>query len=343
MKLYKVLPLLVIILASCSNNSSSNSSGSTTTPAYAYITDGNDLKVIDVASPTAPTFVSSVGINTSYFVSVSPNMAYVAQYDALEPYLSLVDISNPTSPNVSLTVPKDNNLAFSLLSDMYQVNGVAYLTDLYRGVHVVDVANSNFISQANLGEDAMSLTAIQNELFVIDQRWGIHSEDISAAGTPVLTGIYNLNDVDTASYGDAPFGQYHSWVETDGTYLYVANTIDKKIKRFDAATLNLIDEVSIEGYPTAFAIHNSAIYVTTKASVNAPLQTSFDGVRMYDLATLTLSDIKPLNRTSGVALNGDYAYVTDADGLHIYEISSGSFVLQSSLATGFGNFIALGQ
>jgi hypothetical protein len=316
------LVALSLLAFSCSNNSSSNASGSTTTPQYAYITDGTDLKIIDIATPTAPVFVSSIAVNTSYFVSVSPDVAYVAQYDAIEPYLSLIDISNPTIPNVSVEIQKDNTLAFSLISDMFMINNVAYLTDFYRGLHVVDVANFNFSSQVNLGGDAMSLTKVQNELFVIDQANGLYAYDITTPGTPVTTGVANNTDVDTSSYADTPIGQYHTWVETDGTFIFVANTNDKKIKQFDAATLTLVNEVSIEGYPTAFALHNGVAFVTMKPSLNAPLQTSYDGVRMYDLSTLSLYDITALNRTSGIALNGDYAYVTDADGLHIYDISN---------------------
>jgi len=349
MKIYtkslKFLTLTVVLTLffSCSDNSSSDPSGSTITPQYAYITDGNELKIIDVATPTSPLFVSGVTVNTSYFVSVSPNIAYVAQYDATAPYLSLIDISNASNPTVSLTVPKDNSLAFSLLSDMYTVNNVGYLTDVYRGLHVIDVANNNFSSQVNLGGDAMSLTKVQNELFVIDQANGLHSYDVTTPGSPVPTGTLNNTDIDTASYSDSPFGQYHSWVETDGASLFVANTIDKKIKQFDATTLTLVNEVSLEGYPTAFAIHNGHAFITMKASSYAPLQNSFDGVRMYDLATLTLVDMKPLSKTSGIALHNNHAYVTDGDGLHIYDVSGNNFALQSTLAAGFGNFIALGQ
>lgn len=338
-----VLIAIVLLAFSCSDNSSSSASGSTTTPEYAYITDGTDLKIIDVTTPSALTLINSIAVNTSYFVSVSPNVAYVAQYDATEPYLSLIDISNVAAPSVQSEIQKDNTLAFSLLSDMYTVNNVAYLTDFYRGLHVVDVANFNFSSQVNLGGDAMSLTKVQNELFIIDQSSGLHSYDVSTPGTPVATGLTNNLDIDTSSYSDTPIGQYHSWVETDGTSLFVANTIDKKIKQFDAATLMLMNEVSIEGYPTAFAIHNGHAYVTMKASVNAPLQNSSDSVRMYDLATLSLQDMQMLSTASGVALHGNYAYVTDGDGLHIYDISANDFVLEASLAIGFGNFIALGE
>lgn len=344
-RIIKSIYLIAIVLFafSCSDNSSSSSSGSTTTPQYAYITDGADLKIIDVAIPTSPVLVNTIAINTSYFVSVSPNVAYVAQYDALEPYISLVDISNPVTASIASTIPKDNTLAFSLLSDMFTVNGVGYLTDFYKGLHVVDLVNLNFSSQVNLGGDAMSLTKVQDELFVIDQTSGLHAYDVTVPGSPTVTGNVNNTDIDIASYGDTPFGQYHSWVETDGTFLFVANTNDKKIKKFDAATLTLISEVSIGGYPTAFAIDNGTAYVTMKASVNAPLQTSYDGIRMYDLATLSLIDTKPLSNTSGIALNGNYAYVTDSNGLHIYDVSTNSFVIQSTFLSGFGNFIALGQ
>jgi hypothetical protein len=345
MKNYKFLTILCLsIIFSCSENSSSDSGGSSSlTPNYAYVTSNNSLKIIDITNVNNLTMSSSISLSTPYYVSVSPNVAYVAQYDATAPYISLINISNPLSPTLATAIPKDNTLAFSFLSDMYTIQGVGYLTDLFRGVHVIDLINSNFSSQVNQGSDAMSITKIMNTLFVIDQANGLHSIDISNPSNLTLTGVSNTTDIDIASYPDAPYGNYHSWVENDGTYIYVANIFDKKIKKFDANTLTLLNDVSIEGYTTAFAIKNGIGYVTTKASANAPLQTSFDGIKMIDLNTMSILDAKPLNGASGVALNDDSAYITDTNGLHVYDVSSGSLILQSTLATGNGNYIALGE
>lgn len=330
---------IMLLAVQCADNSSSDSGGSTLTPQYAYITDGDDLKIIDVANPVAPTFVSNIAMNTSYFVSVSPNQANVAHYDAIEPYLSIVNIQNANSLS-SFALPKGSVNSFSLISDIYSIQGTAYFTDFYRGLNVVDPTNNSLFT--NMGSDAMSVTGIGNYLYLIDQANGLSKYDISTPSTPTYTNINNNTDVDTSSYPDINFGQFHSWIENDGTYIYVANIIDKKLKKFDATNLTLISEVSFEGYATAFAISNGYAYITTKAG-NAPLQTSFDGISMFDLSTMTFTNFKSLNRTSGVAINGNYCYVTDADGLHIYNISSGVLVLESTLATGYGNFIALGE
>jgi len=337
------LGLLTFLFISCTDSSSSDPDGSDGTALYAYITDGTDFKVIDIATPNAPAFLGSTPMPTGYFVSVSPDIAYVAQYDATAPYVNFVNISTPNNPNSSASIAKNNTLAFSLLSDMYTLQDISYLTDTYRGIHVVDIAGTNFTSQLNMGGDAMSVTKINNTLFVIDQTNGLHSYDVTSPGTPVATTVSNTTDVDTASYPDAPFGQHHSWVENDGTYIYVANSIDKKLKKFDATTLVLIDEYNYEGYATALAIKNGFAFITCKNSANAPLQNGFDGIRMIELSTMTMADFKVLSRTSGVALQGDYAYVTDADGLHVYNISSGDLTNTATLATGFGNFIALGE
>jgi len=329
----------MFLFVQCADNSSSDSGGSTLTPQYAYITDGDDLKIIDVANPTSPTFVNSIAMNTSYFVSVSPGQANIAHYDAIEPYLSIVNIQNVNSLS-SFALPKNSANNFSLLSDIYSIQGTAYFSDLYRGLNVVDPTNNSLFT--NLGSDAMSVTGIGNKLYLIDQANGLSKYDISSPNSPSYTNVNNNTDVDTASYPDANFGQFHSWVENDGTYIYVANIIDKKLKKFDPVNLNLISEVSFEGYATAFAISNGFAYITTKAG-NSPLQSSFDGISMFDLSTMTFTNFKALSRTSGVAINGNHCYVTDADGLHIYNISTGVLVLESTLATGYGNYIALGE
>lgn len=343
MKIIKIVLILLvsILFTQCDDNSSSDSGGSTVTPQYAYITDGSDLKIIDVATPSAPTLVNSITLNTSYFVSVSPDIAYVAQYDAIAPYLSLVSIGNPSSLS-STDVPKSSANNFSILSDMYTIQGIGYLTDLYRGLNTVNLLNSPFISTSNMGADAMSVTRLNDHIYIIDQMNGLSKYSIATPNAPTFTNVRNNTDIDTSSYGTNSFGSVHSWVENDGYFIYVANIYDKKLKKFDPVNLTLISEVSFEGYATAFAIKNGYAFITSQAGP-APLQTSFDGVSMFDLSTMTLIDFKSLNRTSGVALHDDYCYVTDADGLHIYDVSSSNLTLVNSFANGFGNYIALGQ
>ena len=331
--------LIAIIFSQCADNSSSNSGGSTLTPQYAYITDGINFKIIDIANSASPTFVNSQPANTSYFVSVSLNQANVAHFDATEPYLSVVNISNPNSlSDFPLAKSSANN--FSLISDIYSIQGTAYFTDLYRGLNIIDPSNNTLFT--NMGSDAMSVTAIGNSLYIIDQVNGLSKYDISTPNNPTYTNVNNAIDVDVASYPDTNFGHFHSWVENDGTYIYVANIFDKKLKKFDAITLNLISEVAFEGYATAFAIHNGFAYITSKAGPS-PLQTSFDGVSMFDLSTMTFTNFKTLNRASGVALNGNNCYVTDGDGLHIYDISTGTLTLVTDFVLGKGNYIALGE
>ena len=172
MKIFKssILIFITFLFTQCADNSSSDSGGSTLNPQYAYITDGNDLKIIDVANPALPTLVNTFSANTSYFVSVSPNIANVAQYDAIEPYINMVNIQNPNSLS-SIPLAKNSTNSFSLLSDMYSIQGTAYITDLYRGLNVVDPSNNSLFT--NMGSDAMSVTGIGTMLYIIDQANGL--------------------------------------------------------------------------------------------------------------------------------------------------------------------------
>lgn len=57
--------------------------------------------------------------------------------------------------------------------------------------------------------------------------------------------------------------------------------------------------------------------------------------------TMTITNFKTLHKTSGVALNGNYCYVADADTLCIYDINSGTLNLLSDFAQGAGYIISL--
>lgn len=56
---------------------------------------------------------------------------------------------------------------------------------------------------------------------------------------------------------------------------------------------------------------------------------------------MTITNFKTLHKTSGVALNGNYCYVADADTLCIYDINSGTLNLLSDFAQGAGYIISL--
>ncbi|WP_291869866.1 hypothetical protein [Maribacter sp.] len=303
---------------------------------YAYITDGTDLKVLDISNPTQPTVIQSITANTAYYVNVVSSVAYIGYFDAVAPFVSFANVADPATTSIFGSIAKGTD--YGRVSDVIQVDNYTYITDEYRGLHILNMANSNY-NRITIS-DAMSVALMGTDVFMIDQVNGIHKQDATLTNAPVNLNITNTQDIDIASYSYNP-GSFHSWVRTSNNTVLAASIIDGKLKKFNAATLSVESEVDINGYATAMAVSGSYAFVSMKASPDAPLQSSYDGIKMVDTNTMTVVDSKPLNNASGVEVNGTYVYVTDTNGLHIYNSVTGSLVLENTFPAGFGNYIAL--
>lgn len=324
------------LLVGCGSSSSSTSNAQVNSN-YAYITDGTSMKVVDISDPNTPVLKGSVATTTSFKVAVGSGYAYVSEFASNDPFVNVIDINDPDVPTLLTAIPKGGIFNFGRVSDMYLEDNVGYITDEYRGIHIVDLTNGVFERQALTGADAMSVTKKDNDLYLIHQgaAWGIQKFDVT---TPyVLTaGVINTADVDPSSSQTR-----HSIVEHDGTNIIVTNIYEKKLKVFDT-NLSLLSSVSIGGSATALAVSGNFAYVTMRVGA-APHQTDDDAVKMINLTTMTVVDTVTLNEASGVAVYEDNLYVTDSTGLHIYDVSGGSMSLVVDFSQGAGNAIALGQ
>ena len=306
---------------------------------YVYITDGSNLKIVNVTNVLSPSLETTIPAPSSYYVNTANSLAYVGHFDATEPFVSFVNISNPPTATIYGSLAK--SATYGRVSDVVQVENYTYISDEYRGFHKFHMASADY-SLVD-GHDTMSMVKNGDDLVIIDMASALHKIDVTDASVPIVTNTFSTyTDVDTASY---PYsnGSFHSWTRTDGTNYYVANIIDKKLKKFEetASGYNLSGQADIDGHATSLDVSGSFAFVTMKPSPDAPLQTSFDGIKMVNLNTMTVVDSKPLAQASGVIVNLNYAYVTDANGLHIYDISGGSLSLVSTFAGGFGNYIAI--
>ncbi|TYB77312.1 hypothetical protein ES676_03195 [Bizionia saleffrena] len=306
---------------------------------YVYITDGSNLKIVNVTNVLSPSLETAIPAPTSYYVNTANSLAYVGHFDATEPFVSFVNIANPPTATIYGSLAK--SATYGRVSDVVEVENYTYISDEYRGFHKFHMASAEYSIVD--GHDTMSMVKNGDDLVIIDLASGLHRIDITDPSTPLVTNTTSAPmDVDIASY---PYsnGSFHSWTRTDGTYYYVANIIDQKLKKFQQtpAGFQLIDEVIIGGHATALDVSGAYAYVTMKPGPDAPLQTSYDGVKMINLNTMSVMDSKPLNNASGVVVNLNYAYVTDANALYIYDMSGGSLNLVSTFNAGYGNYIAV--
>ena len=342
MKLYTYIlsSIVMILMTACGGSSSSSPANAEVNSTYAYITDGSSMKIVDITDPTTPVMKGSVVTGSSFKVSVSDGYAYVSEFGINDPYVNIIDISDENAPTSAAAIPKGTQ--FGRVSDMYIEGNVAYVADEYRGIHIVDIGHGVFDPQALDGADAMAVTKLGTDLYLIHQgsAYGVQIYDVSVPY--VLTaGIMNTVDVNAYSY-PTPSDTHHSLMENDGTNIIVANVQDAKLKKLSAG-LGLLGEVDIDGYATALAVSGNYAYVTMHAGLNTPLLLSDDAVKMIDLTSMTVVDEKPLLGASGVAVFDDKLYVADSTGLHIYDVSAGNLSLLVDFAAGAGNALALGK
>ncbi|WP_299385916.1 hypothetical protein [uncultured Lacinutrix sp.] len=312
-----------------------------TTSDYVYITDGSDFKIVNVFDPYLPYVEYSVTANTAYFVEVIDNNAYLGYFDAIEPFLNSYDVANTSSVSLNQSIAK--SAQFGRLSDIDKIGDYLYVSDEYRGIHHINVSTQAVTSFES--HDVMSLSLINNRMTALGIWAGLYGFDVTDPSSPVNSNYLMLDfptDIDIASYPNAN-ASFHSWIRNNGTQHFVANIEDAKLKKVEEGTLgySAVSEVDISGYATAFKVDSNYGFITTKASSSAPLQSSFDGITMVDLSNMVVVDSQTLSNASGVTVKSNIAYVTDENGLHIYDVSQGSLNLINTYSPGFGNYISI--
>jgi len=307
---------------------------------YVYITDGADLKVINVSDPYLPFTEQTVPANSGYFVEVIDHKAYVAYFDAVQPYLDIFNVATPNNVSPIQSIVKGG--AYGRVSDIEEVGDYVFISDEFFGAHHLNTNNGSVFSFEN--HDIMSLSLMNNRITCLGIWGGLYGFDVSNPVTPTNTN-YKIDvymAIDIASYPHTN-GSFHSWIRNNGTHHFVANVSDKKLKKVVENPLNysIVNALDLSGHATAFTIAGNYGFITTRAGAQAPLQTSLDGILMVDLNNMTILDSHTLNNASGVTVKANFVYVTDLNGMHIYDMSAGVLNLVSTYAPGFGNYISI--
>lgn len=348
MKKYINIWLLVaaMFMTGCGGGSSSSNFGNAeVNSSYAYITDGSSMKVVDITDPSTPVLKGSLTTASSFKVAVAGKYAYVSEFGVSDPYVDIVNIENPANPTLEAAIPKGT--VFGRVSDMYIENNVGYVSDEYRGIHIVALGNGIFDPQALDGADAMAVTKIDSALYLIHQGsvFGVQKFDVTTPYVLASTSTINITDVNAFSYpmNTGSTDTFHSLMENDGTDIIVANVQDSKLKKVSGSSLGLLGEVDIGGYATGLAVSGHYAFVTMHNGDVNPLTSGEDAVKMIDLNSMTIVATAALSQASGVAVSEDNLYVTDSTGLHIYDVSAGGMSLLVDFAGGAGNALALGK
>ncbi len=175
------------------------------------------LQIIDVSNLYNPVLLGSYNTRIALFVTISNNIAYVADYYE---GLLIIDVSNPHNPSLlcSYVTP-------SFASSIFVSNNIAYVADGNSGLQIIDVSNpqnpillntilprpssyiykciifNNLLIISDTNWDELYFYNISNPAapeFVCRYSWNLSTEDMVIQNGYLYTanGLYGLNILD---------------------------------------------------------------------------------------------------------------------------------------------------
>jgi len=308
--------------------------------AYLYMINEKGLFIADVSDPAAPIMLgdyTGLGFTDVYVLN---NYAYVVGDN-----FWVVDIKVPDSPvSIVGSIKTTNNL-----SAMYVSGDYAYLTDLKKGLQLIDISNPTSPVRSGFFETpgfAFSVYVLGNYAYVgqgPNTRSGLQIVDISDPSAPILVGavetsgsvndVYVLGDYAYLTHGGIglvvvdisdPFSPTITGsIETDGGLgVYVSG---------DYAYLGLRDlkiiDISDPTYPKLISAFDTNDFTVVSISGNyAYVAGTFKGLQVIDISDPTsptlVGSINPPGFSWDIYVSGNYAYVASRRyGLQVIDIS----------------------
>jgi len=265
------------------------------------ITDDGDLfgEATDNAlSAQNVEYVGHIGGSTEA-IFVQGNYAYIG----VGPRLTILDITNPTSPTVvGKTAPMPG-----IVPDIYVDDNYAYLAAYQDGLRVVDIEDPTNPTEVGFYDspgEARGVYVSGNYAYLADGFNGLRVVDIEDPTNPTEVGFYD-------SPGRA------SGVYLSGNYAYLAD---------ESEGLRVVD-ISTPTSPTEVGFYDSpgsASGVTVSGNY-AYLADGSEGLRVVDISTPTSpTEVGFYNSPGdavGVTVSGHYAYLADhLEGLRVVDI-----------------------
>ncbi|MFA6392426.1 MAG: DUF2341 domain-containing protein, partial [Patescibacteria group bacterium] len=265
---------------------------------YAYISDGNYFRILDISTPSDIKEKSIIDtLDGAEGLDVSGNRAYLASHAYGVQIIDITDKSNPNKIAMVDTpqyVADGNNSAYQVaVSGNYAYVANGY----YNGFVIIDVSepfSPNFSESLKTLSDSQGVYISGNYAYMAEGYQGLHIYDITGS-TPSYVGSY-----DTPGYARD--------VVVSGDYAYVADS---------DWGLQIID-VSDPSAPSFVSWYNTS---------GTAYQVVIDGDYAYVIDATTLQIINISNKTL-LTLTGSYncpdgAYGLDKIGNYVYLTSNG--------------------
>ncbi|NOX17721.1 MAG: T9SS type A sorting domain-containing protein [Chlorobi bacterium] len=311
---------------------------------YMYLAhDYRGIMIYDISTPSNPALIGMFDEQTlGYAVWVSGDYAYLGDSHGLR----IIDVSDKTNP-----IEKSSVQTRRSSQDIFFNNGIVYLANQMNGLNVIDVTNpENPTLLSNYDTEGYSegVWKSGDYVFVADGYQGLKIITAAESGAPVLSGVFSTagiqmdvikkNDyIFTADYsnglqilkmngkteivriaefnpiGNLINGNYASCLDVDNNYAYLGTKFG----------LYIID-VSDPYNPVQSGFYETSligdIIISGNYAYLAHPNDGFDILDISDPANPEQTGDIP-GSANALALQGDYAYVVDYNGLNVIDVS----------------------
>jgi hypothetical protein len=257
----------------------------------AYVANGPDLLVLDVADPASPS------LQVSY---QPPESVYAIQVLDSRAYLLAGDLGRTTTPNRLLILDIANLMDIRVLgscnlpgpsNDLHVTNSTAYVADDEFGLQILDVSDPTaptVLASTATGWHGWQVTAVGDHAYLADTLRGVAIIDVSNPNSPALL-----------STRERPTFVTDVFVDTNAAPL----------RGSDVSTQNDIG-------PYAYIVDPQKLWVTDMADPANPAIVSVTDLQAQDWSTLRVS-VSPHEPTGQ-----NLAYVTkEYNGLEIFNVT----------------------
>ncbi|MDK9699163.1 MAG: T9SS type A sorting domain-containing protein [bacterium] len=274
---------------------------------YAYLTDGDYLRTVNVSDPSHPQHAARFEQpGTITAVTISGNIAVVGSFQDVDTAwvskVTLYNISNPDSlirlEDCDLPdVPQDFEVRDSLIFVADQIGGLRIL-------HCGNPESIYEISSVTTPDFAFGVKLSGNYAYVADYQRGLRVISIQDPVHPLEIGFY-----------DTP--GFSMDVDVDGAYAYVADY---------TSGLRIIDVSNpVNPHEVGFLDTPGTMSHVVKSGIYAYLADYSEGIRIVNVSnSLAPHEVGYYNtqgNASRITVNGNHLFVADGGNLGIYDCS----------------------
>ncbi len=291
---------------------------------------GGEISIYDISDfESWERLGSLITWNKANCISVHENNAYCLGGDLYDPYISVVDISNPEDPELQTTgrskyQPYDmviaEGMGFVSMGDYIRSSPGYYVGDV--GVLDLTITDSlNWISHLDPTGHTNILKRVDNIVFTRTDGHNLHCYDISDPNSPVLLSIYD-NEV------------YIMDFEIRDNLIFIINRTKLSVIDFsDTENPSLAEQLIFANGLNAQTINISGNY----AYIHSDQANRNDRLYVFDIEDIHFIDdirsigLRQSRENPKTRINGNRIYISDRHSCDVFDISNPERPVQTDI------------